>query len=732
MSNFTAQFLSGIALALAGIPVAQAADYYVSPNGSNSAPGTLSQPFQTIQKAASLMVAGDTAYIRAGVYREAVFAQNSGTQNAPITYMPYNGESVTVSGTDVIPANAWTLHNGNIFKAIATWNLDPNLNQVFVDGQMMIEARWPNTSLDVSHPVVAHSTGGSFIDGGTGLSTGTLTDPNLSGRPDGYWNGAVIQAALGTSWKWQTGSVLSSTSSPAQVSFSFTRDFVTGVPGVESLYYLTGKLGELDTAGEYFLSTPSTLYLWTPAGDSPAQHVVEVKRRQLAFNITNRSFITIRGLNIFGATIWANNASYVLLDQLNVNYGSHHTMLPPGKSVYDLGGTSGILLTGDHNVLRNSTIAFSSGAGITVQGSAHRVFNNTIHDVDYTPDIASPITAGATGAVLAYNTLFNSASEGIGFYAFSGGRVLHNEIYDVGLQVNDIGCTYTYNTNGGGAEIAYNLCHDVHGLLLNNSVPYANGIYLDENSSNYIVHHNVVWNTTFASALNHVSTNNKVYNNTYSATVFSVSAYNPNGPAQLPGTELKNNIFTAPLQATTGAVIQNNILSTTNPQFVDAANHNFQLMPGSPAIGAGAILPPYTDGYSGSAPDIGAYDHAKPAWKAGVQAAGYTVSNSTHQPALTPCTAALVYGTVPFDQGVSVLVTDGAGTDIPARVFYKVPSPPQLAFEVPSQAAPGVAMITITNGDGTISLSSAPIFPALDPATVRCGIQTRRGQIISQ
>jgi len=92
-------------------------NYSVSPSGSDSAPGTLSQPFRTIQKAASIVVAGDTAFIRAGVYRETVTPKNSGTQNAPITYMPYHGESVTVSGADVIPASWWTLSSGNIYKA---------------------------------------------------------------------------------------------------------------------------------------------------------------------------------------------------------------------------------------------------------------------------------------------------------------------------------------------------------------------------------------------------------------------------------------------------------------------------------------------------------------------------------------------------------------------------------------------------------------------------------------
>ncbi|HWE51070.1 MAG TPA: right-handed parallel beta-helix repeat-containing protein [Bryobacteraceae bacterium] len=688
---------------------AYAADYYISPNGSDNAAGTLVQPFQTIQHAAAIMVAGDTAYIRAGIYRETVTPARSGTQSAPIRFMPYNGESVTVSGADVVPAASWAVYKGSIYKTTLSWVPDPNLNQVFVDGQMMIEARWPNTSLDISHPTVAQSTSGTYIDGGTGLSTGTITDPNLSARPDGYWNGAVLHAALGTAWVWQTCAVTKSTSSPAQLTFTFTKQFDPELPGPASPYYLTGKLSELDTAGEFFLENPSNIYLWTPAGDSPAQHTVEVKRRNLAFNIYNLSFITVQGLNIFAATIWANNSSYVILDSLNLKYVSHYSMLPDGKSIYDLGGSNGVLFTGSHSVLRNSTISYSANSGVTDQGSGDVILNNTIHDTDYTPDYSAPVQMGSTGLLVAWNTVYNTARNGIDWYAPAPGRIVHNEIYDVGLQTNDLGCTYTYSTDGGGTEIAYNVCHDVHGLLLNNTIPYTGGIYLDNNTSTYVVHHNVVWNSPFASALNSVSTNNKSFNNTFVGTVFGLTVYSLSGPSSMPGTQIKNNIFTAPLEPTPGADLKNNILFGTDPQFVDPANHNYQLKSTSPAIRAGLVLPPYTNGFSGTAPDIGAYDHAKPAWRAGVQPVA-TVAAPSYAPILFPGTVAAVNGPNNFDSGSSVIFTDGAGIDFPLTPIYVVASPPVVAFQIPSAAVPGIAVIAITNSDGAVSLASAPLF----------------------
>jgi hypothetical protein len=52
-----------LALSLSG-----ATTYYVATTGSNSASGTLSQPFATLQKGNDVAVAGDTVYLRGGTY----------------------------------------------------------------------------------------------------------------------------------------------------------------------------------------------------------------------------------------------------------------------------------------------------------------------------------------------------------------------------------------------------------------------------------------------------------------------------------------------------------------------------------------------------------------------------------------------------------------------------------------------------------------------------------------
>src|SRR5579862_790797 len=637
MHGTGAQRLAWIGMFSVGLFRVYAADYYVSPTGSDSAPGTLNQPFQTIQRAASVMVPGDTAYIRAGVYRETVTPANSGTQKARITFMPYNGESVIISVADVISAGSWTLSNGNIYVTPMSWDLGEGANQVFADGRMMIEARWPNTTLDFSHPTVAAASGGSYANGGLGgagsdggiyNSTGTITDTDLPTRPAGYWNGATIHMRLGAGWWWQTGKVVDS---PAQSQLSFQFYLLDSpiVPSQGSSYYLSGKLGELDSPGEWFLDSASArLYFWTPATDNPAQHTVEAKRRQFAFNLSGRSFITIQGIGIFASTVTSDaNSQYLLLDGLTARYLSQ-VSVDTGDAATP-SQTTGILLNGANSVLRNSDLSWSAGNGVLINGSGHRVFNNIIHDTGYgsvaETELIKSGFAPSEGVIIGWNTIYNTSRSGIQTdpYAhnyFSAGRIIHNEIHDFGLQTNDLGCTYTWQSNGSGTEIAYNLCHDGHGLLLPPATQvYVAGIYLDNGSSNFVVHHNVVWSVQWGMNVNDPSTNEKIYNNTL---VGNGSSFIPYGNDHLTGTVIQNNIFVGPIQTNPiGAVMSNNILPGTDPQFVDPASHNYQLQPSSPAIGAGVVVAPYTNGYSGSAPDIGAYDHTKPPWKAGAQAA---------------------------------------------------------------------------------------------------------------
>jgi hypothetical protein len=83
--------------------------FYVSTTGSDSNPGTLSSPWRTIQHASNSVQAGDTVYVRAGVYNESVNIPVSGSALAgPITFQTYPGENAVIDGTGLIPSTSGT------------------------------------------------------------------------------------------------------------------------------------------------------------------------------------------------------------------------------------------------------------------------------------------------------------------------------------------------------------------------------------------------------------------------------------------------------------------------------------------------------------------------------------------------------------------------------------------------------------------------------------------------
>ncbi|MBL8062693.1 MAG: right-handed parallel beta-helix repeat-containing protein [Anaerolineales bacterium] len=81
--------------------------YFVSPSGDDTNPGTETQPWRTIQKAADTLTAGETVYIRGGVYEESVYISNSGTQEQPIRFLAYPGEIPIIDGSNYELPNAY-------------------------------------------------------------------------------------------------------------------------------------------------------------------------------------------------------------------------------------------------------------------------------------------------------------------------------------------------------------------------------------------------------------------------------------------------------------------------------------------------------------------------------------------------------------------------------------------------------------------------------------------------
>ncbi len=574
--------------------------YYVSADGNDANPGTFDQPFRTIQKAAQLAAPGETVYIRSGTYRENVVPRNSGELNKPITFTSFANEDVTISGTEII--TGWTQHDGSIYKASMLTDLGVGRNQVFVNGEMMTEARWPNipgnpASLTRGDNAIADS--GDVVSGTAGgTATGIYTDSDLAAAnfADNVWQGAKINFLPGWNWSTQTGEVVSNQG--GEVQFNFNWKTATAFnnepykPQAGNAYYLWGKYAALDTAKEWYYDAPTnSLYLWSPNGDDPSNYTVEVKQRDHAFQVFNRSDIHLKNINIFGAAIQVVNSDRIVLDGIKSQYGAHTQVLdnPFGSS-----RPAVALANTTNSQLKNSYIAYAAGNGVSInRGSGNQVTNTVIHDVGYMGTHGSAVEVNSSQPEITHNTFFNSGSRLINLLESAQGNISYNEVYNGGLQASDFGGIIAFENSGQNTTISHNSIHDMKALYDRPLNYFGSAGIIIEKSDNFLVNNNVIYNTTIegfkyfdASGVDPV--NLQLVNNTIDGEIM----VRPRGNNRMRGTRFKNNIYRGIEQfSNISDIIFENNLSTSNFEglFVDLPNRDYRPLAGSDAVGKGAL-----------------------------------------------------------------------------------------------------------------------------------------------
>jgi parallel beta-helix repeat protein len=106
------------------LPVAHAsaAQFFLAVGGSDANPGSIGSPFGTLNFAVNQLSAGDTLFLRGGVYQGVgeVEIDVTGTAGSPITIRNYQNEVPVLSGTRVIDSG-WANDGGGVWKrTIAT------------------------------------------------------------------------------------------------------------------------------------------------------------------------------------------------------------------------------------------------------------------------------------------------------------------------------------------------------------------------------------------------------------------------------------------------------------------------------------------------------------------------------------------------------------------------------------------------------------------------------------
>ncbi len=175
-----------------GVPIAAAAGgaYYVSTGGSDTNPGTLSQPFKTIQKAAGTAAAGDTVYVRAGTYAERVTFSKSGTAAAPIVIRGYDTErpvvtlGFVVSGS-YVTAQQFDVTPGNGGVAVSVTGSQSTVRDIYVHdltlGSTGITCNASGSLIDACRIIDWNSNQAATTGPAVSLGNSTMQDTTIAG-----------------------------------------------------------------------------------------------------------------------------------------------------------------------------------------------------------------------------------------------------------------------------------------------------------------------------------------------------------------------------------------------------------------------------------------------------------------------------------------------------------------------------------------------------------------------
>ena len=159
---------------------------HVAATGSDSADGSASSPFRTINRAAALARPGDTVTVHGGEYREWVTPRRGGlSDRRRITYEAAAGERVVIKGSERV--TGWEPVGGGVWKAVVPSSRFGGFNPFAEE----IEGDWivyPERDSPRKHLGDVYLDGRSFYEV---PSVAEVSDPPLRSEVLDQWTGTA-------------------------------------------------------------------------------------------------------------------------------------------------------------------------------------------------------------------------------------------------------------------------------------------------------------------------------------------------------------------------------------------------------------------------------------------------------------------------------------------------------------------------------------------------------------
>ncbi len=480
----------------------QTVHFYVSPRGSDDNPGTLEEPFLTLERARDAVRALKaespdkplTVLIRGGTYRleqSVVFSgRDSGSALAPITYKAYPGETPIFSGGRVV--TGWKPYRDQIVAAQLPQieNHYYRFREVFFNGQRQTRARYPNR--DPNDPRFG---GWAFIH--VTLPAEDSAPVRFTGEPGVFprqWakpDQGEIFIIPGLAWNSHLLPMRDYNPHTREITVTRRLTQVWDRLMSGNRFYVENLLEELDQPGEWcFDAQTLTLYFWPPQGTlDGAEVTIPIIDRLIELRATTNE--PVRHLHFSGLTFTQTLPVFPWIHPLNPDYVDCNRPNSGGFAFYlenteecvidgcrfDQVGGDAIRLHGAstrNRITRNEIVSAGAqgicfadlefwpyhypavwrGNEVKLQSVSSRlpwavgnvVENNHIHDCGVIDNFGAAIhfhALNTDGNVVAHNHIHDQPHHGIYFSMGFGQNIIeYNDLHDLCFVMADAGGVY--------------------------------------------------------------------------------------------------------------------------------------------------------------------------------------------------------------------------------------------------------------------------------------------------
>ncbi len=556
---------------------------YLSPNGSDSAPGTAQDPLKTFD-AARLKVrqikkenpdTAITVYFMPGEYRisdtVAFTKEDSATARAPITYKALEEGTVKLKGSIEIPTTDlkkvtdpdvisrlpisaqdkvycvdladYSITDAQV-QLRSTWgeSIDDTITSpaplgLYLNGQKQNIARWPNVGYNDFKDKDGNT---QIINSGASWSY----SPDSPERPfeevgakfsfDDVnplrWTEAdymFIEGFLATSYdgSWRRVKEIDTENKTIEL-----ENGVVTAP--YRRWTAVNLLEEIDMPSEFYVdrSDPDKLTLYYyPAYDLTQDDKLEFANcNSSLITLNDTQYLTFEGLNItqvYSDGIKGSRNNHITIDNCEISYTS-------GNGIY--------LTQTTDTVVKDSTVYNTYGNGIFVSANQDtdiitklipcgiKILNNHVYNVGFEiRTMGCGITAEGTSARVENNVVHLSTNRG-GNASGVEAVTAYNEAYNLIRDTADAGAFYIGRTwTMYGTRYEYNYIHDL-GIETYKDAENTSGVFLDDTISGHIFNNNIIVNDYVSGYKSADGTNMGTY------------GVNINGGRDF---EIKNNIF---------------------------------------------------------------------------------------------------------------------------------------------------------------------------------------------